>query len=719
MKITRIIIFILSLIIFPFKLILGQANNNYGAIAGTISAENTGTPLPGANIILMRTLMGASSDLEGNFTVERVPAGKYDVRASMMGYKSKIVSLTVTPGQKFNVDFKLEETVIESPTLVVTASKKAQSFQDVPNSVSFISLKEIERRNKTYLDEVLEYTPGVYMMEGDVNIRGSSGFSLGAGSRVLFLVDGIPMMPGDSGDIKWDIIPLSQIERVEIVKGAGSALYGSHALGGVINIITKEPASRPATNVRYSLGFYDQPYFPEWRWTDRRLNFNQFDITHSQTWNNVSMLVSGGRKESTGYQQNGFYGYYNLLGKLIYKLNSQSTFTLQSNWSSGDYGEIFLWRNQNDVYEMPIPSVGDWVNSNKFSLNAVYRQLINSKFTYKIRSSYFANNFQHYHHDNQDHSKAKKLGIEVQADYLPNKFHTITAGAEGIYDYSRSLVWGNHDAYTLAGYIQDEIRFHNIFSITLGGRFDYHAVDTGIEDNQFNPKIGLNFRPGIATSIRASIGRGFRAPTLAEMFTETFTSGFKVITNPYLKAESAWSYEFGINQILSDKLIVDLALFHNDYKNFIEPEPDIYQTVQFTNVSNARIRGFEISAQGSLWKRLLAFNLGYTYMDPEDRDTGETLAYRPRHLWTSGLTLTYSIFEAGVDFRYISRLERVKVYPNDDRVAQKIWDGRISADLLGFNLSFNLNNLFQYNYMQIERNIGPPRSYVFTVSREL
>jgi len=717
MKITRIIIFILSLIIFPFKLILGQANNNYGAIAGKISAANTGTPLPGANIILIRTLMGASSDLEGNFTVEKVPAGKYDVKASMMGYKSQTASVTVTSGQKFNVDFKLEETVIESPTLVVTASKKAQSFQDVPNSVSIISLKEIERRNKPYLDEILEYVPGVNMMGGDVNIRGSSGFSLGAGSRVLFLVDGIPMMPGDSGDIKWDIVPASQIERVEIVKGAGSALYGSHALGGVINIITKEPKLKPSTDIQFSSGIYDKPYYPEWDWTNKMRAFGQIDVTHSRSWNKLSLVLSGGRRKTTGYQQNGWKDNYSLLGKIKYKFNQQSTLTLQSNLSTGDYGEIYLWDNQTHAYQMPPPSVGDWVNSNKFSFNGVYRHLLNSKFTYKIRTSYFHNNFQHHYGEN-DHSKANKLGVEIQADYLPNKIHTFTMGIEGIYDNTKSSVWGTHHAYTWAGYIQDEFHLHNSLSLTLGGRFDYHYVDIGREENQLNPKLGLNFRPHLFTTVRVSVGRGFRAPTLAEMFTDTYQSGFKVFPNPDLKTEKAWSYEIGINQLIADKLILDIALFHNDYQNFIEPERDVYNNVQFINVPNAKIRGFEFNTQGSLWKRFLAFNFGYTYMDPVNKDTGETLAYRPRHLFTSGLTFNYFIFEAGIDFRYISRLEKVKVYPKDDRVAQKVWDGRVTANISGLMLTFNINNMFQYNYTQVERNIAPPRHFVLTAKRE-
>lgn len=716
MKFKIGILFIIILIVLPISA-LAQSGNT-GTVTGTITDANSGEPLPGANIILTQTLLGASSGLDGSFTIARVPAGSYQLKATMMGYTSQTNSVTIIAGGKVEVEFKLQETVIENPAVIVTASKKAQSFQDVPNSVSLISLKEIERRNKTYLNELLEYTPGVYLMEGDVNIRGSSGFSLGAGSRVLLLIDGIPMMPGDSGDIKWDIVPLSQIERVEIIKGAGSALYGSHALGGVINIITKEPSFKPTTSVQASGGIYDEPYHPEWNWTDETLYFTQLDVTHTRSWEKAGLLLSAGRKQTTGYQQNGEYERYNFVGKLNYKFNPQSTLTLQSNFSGGDYGEIFLWRNQNDVYQMPVPSVGDWTNSNKFSWNMVYRQLVNPRFTYKIRTSYFHNNFEHHHHDNNDYSKANKLGTEIQADYIPNKSHTLTFGFEGIFDNTKSAVWGNHDGYIFAGYAQDEISLKQKITLTLGGRFDFHTVDTGETDNQFNPKIGLNYKPTLLTTVRGSVGRGFRAPTMAEMYTETFTAGFKVIRNSNLKAESAWSYEIGINQILNQHFIFDLAFFHNDYKNFIEPEPDIYQTVQFTNVANARIRGIEFTGQASLFNRKLSLNFGYTYMDPVDKSTGEDLAYRPCHLLTSGFTVNYFIFEAGMDYRYMSRIEQVKVYPNDDRVSTNIWDARISTSLYDFGLAFNVNNVFQYNYLQIERNMSPMRNFVFTITRQ-
>ncbi len=714
MKNKLLLIFIIMLIQLSLNGFAQPSRN--GSLKGKVVDIKSGEPLPGVNIIVMKTLLGASSDLQGNYYVSQIPVGTYQVRASMMGYKEQLVSVSISSAGEITQNFYLTETVIESPTVIITASKKAQSFQEVPNSVSLITMKDIQRRNRTYLNQVLEYTPGVYMMEGDVNIRGSSGFSLGAGSRVLLLVDGIPMMPGDSGDIKWDIVPLSQIERVEIVKGAGSALYGSHALGGVINIITKDPSSQPATSVNISGGIYDRPYYSDWEWTDNIRYLNQFDITHSRKFSKVGLLIASGTKESNGYQQNGEYHKYHVIGKINYQLDPQSTFTFQTNFTNLNYGEIFLWRNQNDIYQMPIPSIGDWLHSRQYSANAVFRQLINSKIAFKMRSSYFFNDWKHHYHDNDDYSKAQKLGFEVQADYLPNRTNTFTIGIEEIYDYTRSALFGHHYGYTIASYLQDELNIINKVIVTLGGRFDYHFVDAGVTDNQFNPKLGVNFKPSLLTTLRASLGRGFRSPTIAEMFTETFTAGFKVIKNPNLKAESAWSYEVGLNQILGEGCVFDLALFHNDYTNFIEPEPDIYQTVQFINVAKARIRGLEFAGQVCIYRRYLSSSFGYTYLDPVDLNTKETLAYRPRHLFTSGLTFLYSIFEAGVDYRYISRLEKVKVYPKDERVAQQVWDSRLSAKVAGATISFNINNLFQYNYLQIERNIAPMRHYVLSIN---
>ena len=120
---------------------------------------------------------------------------------------------------------------------------------------------EIRQRNSTSLDDALRYVRGVNMTGTQVNIRGSSGYSLGAGSRVLMLLDGIPFFAGDTGELNFEAIPMGQVDRIEVVKGASSALYGSNALGGVINIITKPIPETPETIVRTYGGMYNRPTY--------------------------------------------------------------------------------------------------------------------------------------------------------------------------------------------------------------------------------------------------------------------------------------------------------------------------------------------------------------------------------------------------------------------------------------------------------------------------
>jgi iron complex outermembrane receptor protein len=133
-------------------------------------------------------------------------------------------------------------------------------------SVSTMDAGSISRRNIITLDDALRYVPGVNLTEYQVNVRGSSGYSRGAGSRVLLLVDGIPFVTGDTGEMNFETLPVGQIERVEVVKGAASALYGSSALGGVINVITKRIPEQPETRIRAFGGFYGTPSFPQWDW---------------------------------------------------------------------------------------------------------------------------------------------------------------------------------------------------------------------------------------------------------------------------------------------------------------------------------------------------------------------------------------------------------------------------------------------------------------------
>ena len=135
--------------------------------------------------------------------------------------------------------------------MVVTATRTMKELKEVPSSVSVITAKEIEEKNVTSVQEALQHLPGVYMSQaaqGGIQLRGFSS------SDVLVLVDGVQMNDTYGGDVNFNMIPVENIERIEVLRGAASSIYGGHAVGGVINIITKEPEEGTHVNAALTYG---------------------------------------------------------------------------------------------------------------------------------------------------------------------------------------------------------------------------------------------------------------------------------------------------------------------------------------------------------------------------------------------------------------------------------------------------------------------------------
>ena len=238
----------------------------HGIIEGKVTNASDGSSLVGVTVLIEGTVLGTASDLNGFFRLTNVPEGKRVLQFSIIGFEREKRTLDVRRGEKYTVNVSLKEKAFESEEVVVTASRRPQSLEEVPVSIGIMDGRDVERRTITSLDQALRYIPGVNMTESQVNVRGSSGYSRAFGTRVLLLVDGIPLLTGDSKEIKFDAIPMFAIDRIEVVKGAGSALYGSSALGGVINVITKTPrenyfAAGNFSRIRNRFAFHFPFYF--------------------------------------------------------------------------------------------------------------------------------------------------------------------------------------------------------------------------------------------------------------------------------------------------------------------------------------------------------------------------------------------------------------------------------------------------------------------------
>lgn len=718
MKLNFLIIF---LVIFTIKLSAQQLS-----IAGSVK-DNLNKPLSGANIVLLGTNRGTASNEAGKFEINNLLPGTYTLEISMVGFKTERVQNIQLIDKSETIDIVLYPAVIGTDQVIVTANKYEQIISEMPISAEVIPQEKLLRKDFTNLEDAMRYVPGVNMTSWQISIRGSSGYSRGAGTRVLLAYDGIPFYTGDTGEIIWESIPITQVQRVEVIKGASSSLYGSAAIGGVVNVITKKIPENPETYFRAGAGIWDNPSYDEWKWADNARIFNHFTIAHSRRIGELGVSGSFSRIEDMSYKQSGFFHRYIGYLKAEYNFSETTLASLFLNTLNQKSGNFLYWKDLRHALVPTDQDQGQTVTTNRQMLGLLLKQIMNNNFFINIRASY-------YRSDWKDQTESANSAIsdllrgEIQLNNsLTNQLFLIS-GIEASFSNVSSDIFGSPNGFSFGAYSQAELKFDFPLIATVGFRLDFTKLDTLKTSNALSPKIAFNYKVNEKLILRSSAAFGFRAPTLSESFTSTTVSGITIKPNPKLKPERNFTFEFGGNYTLIDNLILDAAIFQTEFYDFIEPGVDPSDgLIFFDNIVRARIQGAEAGIRFKFFEDRFFISLNHMYLWSRDLEKQKLLKYRPKN--TSGVSVEFMLdnLSAGADFRYWSRVEEIDqelidlglVPDGEKRVAVYVLDLHASLSFNIYNLPlrtfFNVNNLLNYNYVELIGNLAPIRNYSFSL----
>ena len=693
-----------------------QAQAGVGAIEGFVRSATDSLPVRQATVQITGTPLGVLTGEPGSFRLVRVNPGTYSLQITALGYESTTHSdVVVSAGESSRVVVYMAPTVIDVPGLVVTASRSRERPDESPVSVSVLDGSEIQQRNVNNVGEALPFAQGVVSNAGQLDIRGASGLSRGVGSRVLLLLDGHRMAKGVGSEADFETLPLMDVDRVEIVKGPHSSLYGTGALGGVVNVITAVPSETPETLIRGYFGTYDTP--SRFRFTEEMLSTAGIGVQHSRRIGSVGTTLFLGTDGSEGFRQNGGYSRWQARLKTVINPDSQRAIDAFINWTQRDADEFYTWLSEDRPLEVEPVELGDWLRETDLAIGATLRPLMTQKSSLQIRPMFDYNSVDNHFHDSDDRFHSSRLAADIQFDIAPSFSQSVTTGVEASWtDVTSTVLVVDPSIVDLGVYAQDEIRLSDRLRAVAGLRLDYHGATSAESDFVASPRAGLVYLPSEPVSLRASISRGYRAPSAAEQYTETTQFGFRVIPNLALRGERAWAAEVGTTARVGKWLRLDAALFYSRFQDLIEPSPvpGEFFTFQFQNVAQARVAGLDAGAQVGLFQDRLGFKANYLFLDTRDEGTGNPLPYRSPH----NVTLTASVFREllAVDFLFRSEVEAVLAYPLDPRGPISVVDLRLAYQFGSWIVMGKVANLLQSEYVDIqERNPGASRMFRLTI----
>ncbi|HNT21951.1 MAG TPA: TonB-dependent receptor [Saprospiraceae bacterium] len=737
-----------GLFVILFNLVLLSGLYAQTGFRGTVMEQETGNGLAGATVRIGER--GIFTDFEGHFQLALEP-GNYLVTISYIGFKTRSVDITIPPSGWAEMDIRLEALIGILETAVISDSRYQKPLGESTVSLELIKKGLIDHLNSTSVDEVLDKVPGLNMIGDQANIRGGSGFSYGAGSRVLLMVNDIPALQADAGYPNWDDLPVENIEQIEVIKGAASAIYGSAALNGLVHVRTAFARTEPLT--RASL-FYNPVMAPKdksQQWWSSAPYTAGMSLSHARKagkWDLVGGLYALNNKS---YNQTSRSDYQRVNGSVQYRITDRLVAGTHFNINNREGNSFFYWKDGVHAFYRPDSLTLSQSNSFRYHVDPYvhYFDQRGNKHSFLSRVYVVDNSVS----SGQSNSSSLWYGeYRFQKAWTGLKLVT-TAGL--VYAHNRSespllnlLPLKSNQA---AAYIQAEKKLGSGTTVSLGWRWeDYRlsrpevlAGDTLLggkkRDHKNLFRLGLNTKVGEGTFLRASLGQGFRFPTLTEQFITTSFGSTFISPNPGLKSETGWTAEIGAKQGFRINRLtgfVDGALFWSRYRDMMEfVFTGFVKGFQSQNIGNTDIKGYELSlGAGSTGRHRWSFLGGYTYINPkfvhfteEDNRRSSAdfniLKYRSRHLFKLDVEDAFGDWILGSGILYTSRMEAIdaifelvisglKAF-REVHKGYTVMDLRIARKWKPFTFNLILKNLLNEEYSSRPALMDAPRNITF------
>ncbi|MBU2912797.1 TonB-dependent receptor [Reichenbachiella agariperforans] len=676
--------------------------------AGTLEIKvySEGQPLAFASIGIKGTNRGGTTNTKGILRLTDLSYGSYDILVSIMGFKSEKVTV-VHQASLSTLTVDLEESATALDEVVVSGTMTEISKMESAVSIDVYSPKFFKANPTPSVFESMQNINGVRPQincnvcnTGDIHINGLEG------PYTMVLIDGMPLVSGLSSVYGLTGIPQSLIERVEIVKGPASTLYGSEAVGGLINLITKTPENTPTVST------------------------DAFATSWGEVNTDIGLKLNTGNKSHTLVGINYFY-YQNPIdnnGDNFTDLTLQNRISLFNKWTMKRKNNRQLSLAGRYVYEDRWGGEMQWTPEDRGG-DTVYGESIYTKRwetfgTYQLPVEEIIN-FQFSANGHKQDSYYGDLSFQAQQNigfgqltwHRPVGRHEFLLGAAYRYTYynDNTVATTSPSITHLPGaYLQDDFRIDNQNKILLGVRYDYNSLHGGIWSPRINYKWNTTNKKNI---LRLSLGNGYR---VANVFTEdhaALTGARDVVFEEELKPEESWNVNLNfVKKIITNHqnyIGVDASVFYTYFDNRIVPDYESDPNeIRYANLDGSAVsKGVSLNLDLS-WHSGLSALVGTSIIDVSIEEEGvkrrQLLTEKVSGVWNIGYTFGASLISIDYTGNLYGPMRLPLLGPEDDRPAYSLW---YSIQNIQITKKF-INGLEIYGGIKNLLNFTPPANSI-------